>query len=104
MTPRAYRSKAVRWMRGAVFNRLPLMITCRQLEEFILDYLEGDLPKRQRTVFELHLMLCPECRSYLAAYRETMRLARRASANEPPPLADKMPEDLITAIRAARRA
>jgi predicted anti-sigma-YlaC factor YlaD len=90
-------------MRGAVFNHLPLMITCRQLEEFIIDYLEGDLPKRQRTVFELHLMLCPECRNYLAAYRETMELAKRVATSEPPSLADKMPEDLIRAILAARQ-
>ena len=90
-------------MRGTVFNHLPLMITCRQLEEFILDYLEGDLPKRQRTVFELHLMLCPECRSYLAAYRETMELAKLFATFEPPPLADTMPEDLVLALRAARQ-
>ena len=79
------------------------MMTCRQVEEFIIDYLEDELPKRQRTVFELHLMLCPECRDYLAAYRVTMELAKHVDTSEPSPLADRMPDDLIRAIRAARQ-
>ena len=46
---------------GVMF-KLPLMITCNEFESFILAYLEGDLPKRQKLVFEFHLKMCRECR------------------------------------------
>jgi anti-sigma factor RsiW len=104
MMPRSRWSKTLRRMRGMIFNHVPLMITCQQLEDFIIDYLDGELPKRQKMVFELHLMLCPECRDYLAAYRQTMAIVKRVSENERPPAVTKMPEDLIKAIHAARQA
>jgi predicted anti-sigma-YlaC factor YlaD len=91
-------------MRGMIFNRVPLMITCRQLDEFIIDYLEGALPKRQKIIFELHLIGCPECRDYLVAYRLTMAIVKRVSENGRPQVAKTMPADLIKAIQAAHQS
>ncbi|WP_299622425.1 anti-sigma factor [Pelagibius sp.] len=89
-------------MKGAMLRKLPLMITCREFEDFLLDYMEGSLPTRQRRIFEVHLAICRECREYLAAYRETIELGRQAfedpAANPP----EDVPEDLITAVLAAR--
>lgn len=91
-------------MRGFIFNHVPLMITCRVFENFIIAYLEDDLPERQRAVFELHLLFCPECRDYLAAYRAAKEVAKHACTIEPPRPSKKMPKDLIRAIHAARQA
>ena len=91
----------MRRMHGLMF-KLPLMITCSEFEEFILAYLEGDLPKRQKTVFELHLKVCRECREYLAAYRTSMALAKGALGEADSPVPDDVPEDLIKAVLAAR--
>ena len=88
--------RMIRWMRGMMLRHMPLMITCRQFEDFILAYLEGDLPNRQQLVFELHLKLCRECRDYLAAYRRTIEISK--------PVPDDVPEGLVKAILAARDA
>lgn len=91
-------------MKGAMHRRLPLMISCAEFEEFILDYLEGRLPAKQTRVFELHLKLCRECRRYLEAYRDTVALGKAAFASGGGAAPGKVPEDLIQAVLAARRA
>ena len=75
-------------------------ITCRELIEFIIDYVEGALDERSRIAFERHLGVCPSCQAYLASYRETMSLARIGITDEPE--AD-VPEDLVQAILERRR-
>lgn len=92
-----------RTLKGAMLRNLPLMITCRQFEDFLHDYQEGSLTARQRRVFELHVAICRECRDYLAAYKETIALGKRAFDDPDAPLPDTVPEDLIEAVLAARR-
>ncbi|MGH1482850.1 MAG: anti-sigma factor family protein [Geminicoccales bacterium] len=94
----------MRWMKGMMFKHMPFMITCIEFEDFIIDYLEGDLSERQRTVFEFHLRICRECREYLAAYRRTMEVSKMSSQSDRPRLPDSLPDDLIKAIREARKA
>ncbi len=93
----------LRRLHGMMF-RLPLMITCSEFESFILAYLEDDLATRQKSVFELHLKVCRECREYLAAYRASLELAKGAFGKESSHLADDIPEDLVKAVVAARKA
>ena len=94
----------LKWIRGTVLRRMPLMITCRQFEEFILAYLEGELSDRQQFVFELHIKVCRECRNYLAAYKRTIDISRRAFDEPDQSVPDDVPEDLIKAILSARDA
>ena len=94
------RPTLMRRVHGAMF-KLPLMITCEAFEDFILAYLEGDLSPRQKFVFELHLKMCRECRDYLKAYRASLDLARSLS-QDPDPLPDAVPDDLVAAVLAAR--
>ncbi len=96
-------NRVMRLMRGLMLNHMPWMITCRQFEDFILAYLEGDLPEKQRFVFELHLKVCRECRHYLAAYRRTIEVSRRAFEEPDAPVPEEVPEDLVKAVLAARR-
>ena len=95
-------STVMRKAKGLMLNHLPMMINCGEFETFLLDYLEGSLPARQRTVFELHMKLCRECREYLTAYRRTVEVAKRAFADGVAPLPGDVPEDLIRAILSAR--
>jgi len=88
-------------IRGQMF-RLPFMLTCGQVEDFLLDYFEGDLPRGQRLIFELHLAMCRECRDYLTAYRKTVELGKAAFPRPDAPVPDEVPEDLVQAILAAR--
>jgi anti-sigma factor RsiW len=77
-------------------------MTCRELVEFLADYLDGDLPAEVRRVFETHLADCPECATYLRGYADAIRLAR-ACAETDDAVPAGVPERLVRAILAARR-
>jgi predicted anti-sigma-YlaC factor YlaD len=74
-------------------------LTCRELTEFVADYLAGELASERRALFEEHLVECPECHAYLRSYAGTLRLAKHAYGAEPAPGA--VPERLVQAILAA---
>ena len=95
-------TQAARWMRGMMHRHMPMMITCREFEDFIAAYLDGDLPDHKRRVFDLHIRFCRECRDYLAAYEHTMAISKRAFEASDEAVPEDVPEDLIKAILAAR--
>jgi predicted anti-sigma-YlaC factor YlaD len=79
-------------------------MTCKDAVDFLADYLEGNLAWPQRLVFELHLLLCRNCRRYLESYSRTVELTKglnheSSTAGIPP-----IPEELVRAILAARRS
>ena len=77
-------------------------MTCRELADFLDEYVDGTLQASRRFVFEEHLRGCADCTNYLNSYVRTMEMGRRA-AGEPQdaaPLA--VPGDLIKAVIAAR--
>lgn len=78
------------------------MLTCREFEEFVLDFFENVLPLRQRTKFNAHLALCPDCRSYLAAYRRSVALGKAVFKFPDDAVSEEVPEELVKAILAAR--
>jgi len=77
-------------------------MTCRELVEFLADYMAGELPAKVRRVFEAHLAECPECATYLRGYADAIRLAR-ACAETDDAVPAEVPERLVRAILAARR-
>jgi anti-sigma factor RsiW len=78
-------------------------MNCRELTEFLHEYLFGDLSDRERAEFDGHLAECPWCRAYLDSYKKTLQLEQAAFAGpeDTPPPADA-PEELIQAILRAR--
>ena len=50
-------------------------IVCQQAVEFVTDYLEKALSRRDRRRFETHLMACPNCAAHLEQIRMTIQLA-----------------------------
>lgn len=78
------------------------MITCRELIDFLMDYVDDDLAREQRRRFDEHLGACPECVDYVDSYRATVDLGQKVCHQEGPP--PEMPEDLVRAILDARRA
>ncbi|MGI9413925.1 MAG: anti-sigma factor family protein [Hyphomicrobiales bacterium] len=93
-----------RTVKGLMLYRMPGMITCREFEDFMADYVDGSLPAGQRRVFELHLKICRECREYLAAYRRTIEVSARAFEDQTALVPPEVPEDLVQAIIDARRS
>jgi anti-sigma factor RsiW len=79
-------------------------MTCRECDEFLHDYVSGELPPEVRETFERHLTVCRNCVKYLDQYRLTIRAGQNAFACDGAE-ADHldMPEELIQAILAARK-
>ena len=79
-----------------------MVLTCRDVIEFLSAYLDGELAPEARATFEAHLAECPDCVRYLRTYEEAVTLAKRAFDPNDPLLAD-VPDKLVQAILAARR-
>ena len=70
---------------------------CRELIQFLDDYVEETVPAERRQEFDRHLAQCPSCRAYLASYRETIRMAKAATHT---PEIEDVPPEVLTAILA----
>jgi anti-sigma factor RsiW len=79
------------------------VLTCRQIAEFLLDYLSGELPADQTAQFERHLAVCPACVDYIRSYKDTIRFSRTAFDDLTDEPAADVPEELVQAILTARR-
>jgi len=92
---------AFRWMKGQMLKRMHGMITCREFEEFIISYIEGELTPKQSRVFTMHLRICRECREYLNAYKRTMEINNTLMKKTTELKQEDIPQDLQNAILAA---
>ncbi len=79
-------------------------MTCREFIEFLMAYLDGELPPAQAREFDAHMACCPDCKAYLDSYRKTVELGRRAFGDEDEQLPEAVPETLVKAILSARRS
>jgi anti-sigma factor RsiW len=79
------------------------MLSCREFADFLMAYLDDELPGDQRVAFEDHIEECPSCVQFLRTYEETVRLGKCLCADEEGPPPEDAPEQLIQAILAARR-
>ena len=77
-------------------------MTCRELVDFLMAYLDDELAPESREAFEAHLGMCPPCLAYLDSYRETVKLGKAVCERDDGPVPDDVPERMIEAILAAR--
>lgn len=77
-------------------------MTCKELTDFLMDYLEKELPERTRAEFERHIAMCPPCLNYLESYKIAVELGRRVCEGDAA-VPDEVPEHLIQAILSAVR-
>jgi len=75
--------------------------SCKDLIDFLDDYLAGRLSDPVRARFEQHMAQCPPCKDYLRTYRDTVELARE-SCRKSLALPEGMPELLVKAIVESR--
>ncbi len=76
-------------------------VTCIELIAFLDAYVADELDAETRANFDLHLLVCPSCRAYLASYRETIELVR-GTAEKEEELAHDAPQELIEAVLTSR--
>jgi len=81
------------------------LITCKEMNDFLIDYVEGTLPEVQKSEFHRHLADCPSCVNYLDTYKKTIAAGKAAFADPKGrgKLPEPVPEELVTAILAARK-
>lgn len=91
-----------RWLKGFFQDHMYGMITCREFDEFIGSYFDGDLSRKQLFVFRAHIRFCRECRQYLKAYQRALQVGRAVFPSMDAPVPDDVPEDLIKAILDSR--
>jgi anti-sigma factor RsiW len=77
-------------------------VTCIELIAFLDSYVDNELDAETHVSFDLHLLICPSCRAYLASYRETIELVRGAAEREEE-LAHDAPAELIEAVKKVKR-
>ena len=85
-------------------NHVPGLMTCAEFGETVDAYLDGELGPVASALVDLHIRTCPACERYLAAYRKTRDLAVATVTAEDDAVLEDLPEDLVTAILAARDA
>jgi anti-sigma factor RsiW len=79
-------------------------VTCKDIVSVIPDHLEGELSGLSRAMFERHIVTCPNCACYLAQYRATIVIVRRAFGEPADTSSTRfVPEELIEAILLAGR-
>ena len=79
-------------------------MTCQELADFIMDYVDGNLPDVQHRTFEEHLAVCPSCIEYLKSYKTTKMVLDDLGCDAQEQVPHEVPEDLVSAILAAREA
>jgi len=78
-------------------------VNCRELIDFLGDYLQRELPPEQQAEFERHLAACTACANYLRTYQATVRLGKAALSPTEDEAPAEVPEELLRAVLAARR-
>lgn len=78
-------------------------MNCRECADFLMQYLSGELPPETSESFSRHLAKCRNCDEYLKQYRETIEAGKKACDREDR-VAPPIPEELLRAILAARKA
>lgn len=73
-------------------------LTCREVSEFLMEYVGDTLEADVQLIFETHVHACPNCETFLAQYRETISAGKLACLDIG--VAD-CPEDLVQAVMAA---
>ncbi len=72
------------------------MLTCKEITEFVTDYLEGRMPFTRRLKFCLHLGMCDRCRAYLRQMKMTVRTLGKLPDEPIPP---DVREELLARFR-----
>lgn len=76
------------------------MISCHQLIEFCMDYLDGALPQEEQAGFRRHLAQCPDCVTFFETYQRTPELSREALATQIPVSVKQSVRDFLVSRRS----
>jgi len=61
------------------------MLTCEDVNSFLVEYFDGTLDERTRRRFERHVASCAQCRAFLDQYKTTIELVREERLDQEAP-------------------
>jgi anti-sigma factor RsiW len=73
-------------------------MTCRDVSRFLSEYVSNELVADERESFDAHVAECPNCRTYITQYRDTIRAAQLACEDAN---VAHLPEDLVQTVLEA---
>lgn len=79
------------------------MLTCKEFDDFMVDFFEHELPLRQKVSCWIHLKMCRDCSKFVRQYQQTIELGKQAFDDPDEPVPVSVPEDLINAALTYRR-
>ena len=78
--------------------KLPYMLTCLEFEEFIDDYIDGNLPASVSRKVYLHLLACWDCKSYIRAYKRSIEMSKAFCDKLDSEVLEDVPDELISIV------
>ncbi len=82
----------------SVMVKLPYMLTCLEFEEFIDDYIDGNLPASVSRKVYLHLIACWDCKSYIRAYKRSIEMSKAFCDKLDSEVLEDVPDELISIV------
>jgi predicted anti-sigma-YlaC factor YlaD len=82
-------------------QHMPGMLTCEEVDGFLYNFHDGRLSYYENLKFKLHLSMCSECRGYVNAYKNTIRISQTGFIKADQ--IENVPEDLVQAILKSRK-
>ena len=76
------------------------MLTCKEFDDFMIDYLEGNMSRWRTFMCWLHVTICRECAYYVQQYHRVIALEKKAFDAPDDPVPDTVPEELVRAAMA----
>ena len=62
-----------------------MRVTCREVAEVLIDFIEGNLPEKEMITLRQHICGCPPCHFYMETYQTTIEVTRALPAEPLPP-------------------
>jgi anti-sigma factor RsiW len=79
-------------------------MNCRDIIQFLMMYLDDELPENVKACFDMHMQMCPDCVHYMQTYQKTVEITKISCQEHSHEQCAEIPEALVQAIIAARRS
>jgi len=75
-------------------------VNCREVSDFLREFVAGELPPEVVEEFDVHVGRCPTCVEFMNQYRATIA-ASRAAFTEPCDVPDELVDAILKALQQA---
>ncbi len=81
-------------------SRRIFLLTCKDVNRFLDEYIEGALDASLRSRFEKHIARCAPCKTYLDQYRTTIEAVQEMALTGEPSLPDELIEHTLVFLQS----